>query len=211
MAKYHEIQEFENHKNSFADSIRFISMAFRPKGTILFCLSLTTVLSVFLIAVIILNPSLFLSQIAIAILTGVVASGLIAIFLELSNNYRHNYKRLIVLHEYLYLISVYEEMMKSYIAPYRATNPKIEDDDDPFSDELNNRCRALADMYFNIMPIIEDAFYNGREFMEAEEITKVLKVLDASEKIKDISDDLLSRNMGNDASLFDGVSEPLKS
>lgn len=143
-----------------------------------------------------------LYQVAFAILTGVVASGLVSVAIEMSNNFRRNYQRLLVLHEYLLTLANYGEDVK------RCFHGRT-DDDCPKG--FSARVMAVAELVLTAAPVIETAYKDGKEYMSLEEMKYVITVIESASKIGELAESYASNFMdvGND--LFKSLNEPLKS
>ena len=189
-------------------------MAFRPAGVLLFCLALTVVISIpCIIAIVKTPPSSTGYSVAMAILTGVIASGLVSISIELANNYRHNRQRFVVLSEYLYMISSYEQFMRW--ANYGKAGRYIEEYDPHQGDEdfdLTEREKGVAELVYVFGPIMEDALEKGREYLSIKEIQHVTQVVDAINSIEEQAKDLLIDNLKDQTyEAFDCFEEPFRS
>ncbi len=125
-----------------ADMIRYVLMAFRPVGIWLTCLIITVLVAIPCVLVMIGSDSTDLSySLAMAILTGVIASGFVSIALELANNYRRNYKRLLHLHKYLDYVGNYEEYVD-----WCKHGRSEESVPDIFSPQFSVRQKAVAEL-----------------------------------------------------------------
>ncbi len=104
MKQVYHLDDYLKHEENkiLKDRILYLSLSLRPASTLIICIFLTVTTAIHCIILMIRNPATSVTyNIAFAILTGVVASGLVSIAVELAANYRHNYQRLLVLHEYL--------------------------------------------------------------------------------------------------------------
>ncbi len=171
-------------------------------------------------------------QIALAIFTGVTASSLVSIFIEMSNNYRRNYQRLLVLHEYLDYISGYEDLVGFCMFGYTGgLNDAGENSDsgevstvdrkfsagndetDLFSPKWNACEQAVSEIVLEKAYIIEDAYKSGREYMSLNEVTQCMLVIEAAEKIRKIAEELINENLKSNATrteLYDCLDEPFR-
>lgn len=107
---YTDTAELEDIGMTPANFLRYAMMAFRPAETLLICTVLTLLVAIPCVLILINSESSSTRYaIAMAIVTGVIASGLVSLALEMCNNYRHNRKRFVVLNYYLHVVSSYEE------------------------------------------------------------------------------------------------------
>ncbi|WP_407425083.1 hypothetical protein [Treponema sp.] len=108
---------------------------------------------------------------AFAILTGIVASVFVSLILEMMNNYRHNYKRLLVLHDYLMTVANYEDHVEWCI--HGRT-------DELCPKDFSARNMAVAELVLETGPVIEAAYNTGKEYMSLEEIKYAISVVEAA-------------------------------
>ena len=160
----------EDKKNGIKDYIKYFCLAFRPIGNILICLALMAIISVPCVIILSFNPD---EAAASSILTGVIASGLVALVIEISNNIRRSKQRLIVLHEYLSAVANYEQFIEWKMMGLRGEYDKKYDF---CSSKLTKRLKALALLELEIVPPIDSALDNGRDPFK--------------KKIQDFSDDV---------------------
>ena len=211
---YHDIVMSEEVDEKFPNRIRYLGMAFRPAGVLLFCLALTVIISIpCIIAIVKAPPSSTGYSVAMAILTGVIASGLVSISIELANNYRHNRQRFVVLSEYLYMISSYERFMSW--ANYGKAGPYKEEYESHLGDEdfdLTDREKGVAELVYVFGPIMEDALEKGREYLSIKEIQHVTQVVDAINSIEEQARGFLRENLKDQTyEAFDCFKEPFRS
>ena len=204
----------EDVDEKFPNSIRYIGMAFRPAGVLLFCVALTVIISIpCIIAIIKTPPNSTGYSIAMAILTGVIASGLVSISIELANNYRHNRQRFVVLNEYLYMISSYERFMNW--ANYGKTGAYKEEPDIHLGFEdfnFSEREKGVAELVYIFGPVMEDALENGREYLSIAEIQHVAQVVDAINSIEEQARGMLRENLVEQKyEVFECFKEPFRS
>ena len=211
---YHDMVMSEEVDEKFPNRIRYFGMAFRPAGVLLFCLALTVIISIpCIIAIVKAPPSSTGYSVAMAILTGVIASGLVSISIELANNYRHNRQRFVVLSEYLYMISSYERFMSW--ANYGKAGPYKEEYESHLGDEdfdLTDREKGVAELVYVFGPIMEDALEKGREYLSIKEIQHVTQVVDAINSIEEQARGFLRENLKDQTyEAFDCFKEPFRS
>ncbi len=211
---YHDMVMSEEVDEKFPNRIRYFGMAFRPAGVLLFCLALTVIISIpCIIAIVKEPPSSTGYSVAMAILTGVIASGLVSISIELANNYRHNRQRFVVLSEYLYMISSYERFMSW--ANYGKAGPYKEEYESHLGDEdfdLTDREKGVAELVYAFGPIMEDALEKGREYLSIKEIQHVTQVVDAINSIEEQARGFLRENLKDQTyEAFDCFKEPFRS
>ncbi len=210
---YHDMVMSEEVDAKIPNSIRYFGMAFRPAGVLLFCLALTVVISIpCIIAIVKAPPSSTGYSVAMAILTGVIASGLVSISIELANNYRHNRQRFVVLSEYLYMISSYERFMSW--ANYGKAGPYKEEYESHLGDEdfdFTDREKGVAELVYVFGPIMEDALEKGREYLSIKEIQHVTQVVDAINSIEEQARGFLKNLKDQTYEAFDCFKEPFRS
>ncbi len=99
-------------------------MYFRPFGVIRLCLIMIGVALLFFILMAVLNKLLgketgsILYQVSFALSTGAVASGIVSIVVEMSNNYEKNRKRLRQLSDYFSAVASYEMHKRAAMHTY---------------------------------------------------------------------------------------------
>lgn len=211
---YHDTVMSEDVDEKLPNRIRYIGMAFRPAGVLLFCLALTVIISIpCIIAIVNAPPNGTGYSIAMAILTGVVASGLVSISIELANNYRHNRQRFVILNEYLYMISSYERFMSW--ANYGKSGPYTEEHDPHLGLEdfdFSEREKGVAELVYVFGPVMEDALENRREYLSIAEIQHVAQVVDAVNSIEEQARSLIRDNLREQKyEVFDCFKEPFRS
>lgn len=179
-------------------------MGFRPFGAIAFSLVLTIVLSILLIIPIISyevdTKEYTLSS---SLLIGVVASGLVAVCIEVSGNYRRNKQRLVVLHEYLYVVSIYKEMIEWFLHPIGRIPA--------FDCGFTNRQFAVACIQLDVVPPIDDALENGREYLYIKEFELIKKIEDASNNMAKETDGIIFENLeSKDYPVYSNLKQPFR-
>lgn len=103
---------------------RELNMYFRPFGVIRLCLIMIGVALLFFILMAVLNRLLgketgsILYQVSFALSTGAVASGIVSIVVEMSNNYEKNRKRLRQLSDYFSAVASYEMHKRAVMHTY---------------------------------------------------------------------------------------------
>lgn len=197
----------EDRKNTFMDLVRYFCMGFRPIGTILICVVFMILISIPCVFFLVLDQH---TAVFSSILTGVVASGLVAVAIEIGNNIRRNRQRLLVLHEYLMAVANYEQFLKwsaDSLPPYL----EYEEKHDPFTHLLTKRFRALAHIELEIVPPIDTALENGRELLSFKEIELLTKIEEASNDIAKITNSVITDNMSTAYPIYDVLKEPFKS
>lgn len=195
--------EHEKEK-SIKDRLLYLRMAFRPAGVMVTCIILTIIISIPCLFVMKANDSeSTVYAIAFALFTGVVASGLISLTIEMIHNYRHNYQRLLVLHEYLLTIAHYEDHVQWCL--HGRT-----DADCPGTFTARNM--ATSELVLEIGPVMESAYKEGKEFMSLQEMKQVIKVVEAASKIGETAESFASENMidATGSSLYDCMKEPFR-
>ena len=207
MKQLHFLQEYldsDSHK-SFKDRFLYVALAFRPLAPLVICILMVVVVSIPCVVLMLKMPnSSAFYNVAFALLTGIIASGFVSLLIEMSNNYRHNYQRLLVLHEYLWSVVKYEDYVQWCFHGRK-------DDDCP--GRLTARNMAVSEMVLEVGPIVESAYKNGKEFMSLEEIKYAITVIEAASKIGELSESFASENMIDAAGrrLYEHLTEPLKS
>ena len=212
---YTDTAELEDIRMTPANFFRYVLMAFRPVGTLLICAVLTLLVSIPCVLVLINSESNSTRYtVAMAIVTGVIASGLVSLALEMCNNYRHNRKRFVVLNYYLYVVSSYEEYVKW------SSHGKYEKyDKDVFhylkyqeTGEISKRLRAVAELVLIVAPPIDDALEKGSEYLSVKEMQYATRVKDAAEDIAEIARHQIFEHMKNHSySFFDYLEENYRS
>lgn len=207
MKQLHFLQEYldsDSHK-SFKDRFLYVALAFRPLAPLVICILMVVVVSIPCVVLMLKMPnSSAFYNVAFALLTGIIASGFVSLLIEMLNNYRHNYQRLLVLHEYLLSVAKYEDYVQWCFHGRK-------DDDCP--GKLTARNMAVSEMVLEVGPIVESAYKNGKEFMSLEEIKYAITVIEAASKIGELSESFASENMIDAAGrrLYEHLIEPLKS
>lgn len=207
MKQLHFLQEYldsDSHK-SFKDRFLYVALAFRPLAPLVICILMVVVVSIPCVVLMLKMPnSSAFYNVAFALLTGIIASGFVSLLIEMLNNYRHNYQRLLVLHEYLLSVAKYEDYVQWCFHGRK-------DDDCP--GKLTARNMAVSEMVLEVGPIVESAYKNGKEFMSLEEIKYAITVIEAASKIGELSESFASENMIDAAGrrLYEHLTEPLKS
>lgn len=203
---YTDTENMEDVDKHLPNLIRYLAMAFRPAGMILFCLGLTLIISIPCVLLMMNNPQdSTVYSIAMAILTGVVASGLVSISIEGVNNYRHNRARFVVLNEYLYIISMYESFVEwashgDYSVYTEEYELHLKDGDF----ELSNREKAVCELILDIGPIIDKAVDTGKDYLSIKELKLATKVVDAASKICEYAKDFTNDNLNSrEYSIYD--------
>lgn len=203
-----EIDEFLDYKQnkSFGNSCRFVLMALRPAGILIICLVLSIVVAVPCIAVIInVNSDSVAYNFAFSIFTGVIASCLITLTIEMVENYRRNYQRILVLHEYLGTISLYEEHVDW------CKHGRMDTEDDWRSPEFTTRQKAVAEILLTVGSVMESAYMTGREYMSLKEMEQVVRVVETVSEIGDLAKDFINSHRDDSTTdSYDGLDEEFK-
>ena len=196
--------DHEQHK-TIKDYFLYLKLAFRPLTTLLICIILSIVVAIpCIIFLVTTKEGELANNVAFAMLTGVVASGLVSIAVEMAGNYRHNYQRLLILHEYILTVANYEEHVQWCF--HGRT-------DDDCLGEFTARNMAVSELVLEIGPVIEAAYKDGKEYMSLEEIKHVIKVIEAASSLGELAEDFASENMINatGTDFYKCLNEPLKS
>ena len=207
MKQLHFLQEYldsDSHK-SFKDRFLYVALAFRPLAPLVICILMVVVVSIPCVVLMLKMPnSSAFYNVAFALLTGIIASGFVSLLIEMLNNYRHNYQRLLVLHEYLLSVAKYEDYVQWCFHGRK-------DDDCP--GKLTARNMAVSELVLEVGPVVEAAYNNGKEFMSLKEIKYAITVIEAASKIGELSESFASENMIDAAGrrLYEHLTEPLKS
>ena len=160
-----------NLKNKFYN----LCFLFRPMTTVLFVTLLFLLSSIFLvISILYMNENSQIYQILLAILTGTTSSFLIAIIMELFNNYHYNCKRQRELRKYFSFASGYEIGQYSFLKTKEKYNEN-------FSQE-NIRKHAVFSELEDIIPELREAL-NHRDYLYPKELENIDDIL---YKYKDI-------------------------
>lgn len=215
MAGMHKLEDFlalEDVSKKTGNRFRYVKMAFRPCGTLLICLAIAMIVAVPCSFVMILSKTESVQyDISMAILTGVIASALVSVSIEAANNYRRNRQRIIVLHEYLYTVSMYEQFMQWSMDRLEHIYDDT-DEDDIFSDKLTLRQRAIADIELEVVPPIDEALEKGREYLSRKELILMQQIVEASNSIAKITDDVIADNLKSRSyPVYDNLAEPFRS
>lgn len=145
-------------------SVGFLFRPITPVAVSFIFLAIASALLVIIIMT--LNESTKAYQILLAILTGVTASLLIAIMMELFNNYRYNVKRQRELREYL-----------GFVAGYQIDQNAIIKSNDQYEKILGNgRAYAVFWQLSKIIPNLKEAL-NNREYLYQKEIEEIDNIL----------------------------------
>lgn len=188
-------------------------MAFRPAGVLIFCLCLTIIIAIPCVAV------MFHAEknsggygVAMAILTGVIASGLVSVSIELANNYRHNRQRFVVLNEYLYMVSMYESFVEwGSHGEYEKIDQQADIDWFKKDIDLTKRISAVAEVILEFGTVIEKAVLDGREYMSIKELQIATRAVDAADKLGEVISDIISHHFkSRDYEIYDVLDEPLR-
>lgn len=207
MKQLHFLQEYldsDSHK-SFKDRFLYVALAFRPLAPLVICILMVVVVSIPCVVLMLKMPnSSAFYNVAFALLTGIIASGFVSLLIEMLNNYRHNYQRLLVLHEYLLSVAKYEDYVQWCFHGRK-------DDDCP--GKLTARNMAVSELVLEVDPVVEAAYNNGKVFMSLKEIKYAITVIEAASKIGELSESFASENMIDAAGrrLYEHLTEPLKS
>ena len=152
-------------KNIFYNSC----FLFRPLTTVLFVFFLFLLSSILLIILILkINENRQLHQIFLAILTGTTSSFLIAIIMELFNNYHYNRKRQRELRQYFSFVAGYEVHQHAFLK----TKEKYDKD---FSQE-NIRKQAVFSKLDEIIPKLREAL-SHRDYLYQKELENIDDIL----------------------------------
>ncbi len=197
----------ENKKNGIKDIAKYICLAFRPIGNILICILLIAAVSIPCIISLKINPN---NNIASSVLTGVIASGMVALVIEISNNIRRSKQRLVVLHEYLSAVANYEQFIE-WSADSLPDDIEYEERYNPMSNKLTKRLRALAKIELEIIPPIDTALDNGRDFLSYKEINLLTQMEEASNDIAKITEGHIMDMVDKNYAVYEVLKEPLKS
>ncbi|MGI6649536.1 MAG: hypothetical protein ACOX5W_10935 [Bacillota bacterium] len=173
----------------FKNIIFSVGFLFRPMTPVAVSFAFLVSTCVLLVVIILnLNESTKVYQVLLSILTGVTASLLIAIMMELFNNYRFNTKRQRELREYFRQVASYELNQSSIIE----TNAK-----DKYDSVLGSgRSYAVFSQLKDIIPNLREVL-NHRDYLyrlEIEEIDDILS--DYEDLVKIIWIGVLSTYMG---------------
>ena len=208
---YTDTAELEDIGMTLDNFIRYALMPFRPAGTILICVLLTIVVAIPCVGILITSESTSTRYaISMAIVTGVIASGLVSLALEMCNNYRHNRKRFVVLNYYLYVTSSYEESVEW------ASHGKYEKYDKETyhylkcqeTGEISNRLRAVAELVLFVAPPVDEALEKGSEYLSIKEMQYATRAKEAAEDIAEIAKNEIFEHMKNHSySFFDCLEE----
>ena len=194
----------EDKKNGITDYIKYFCLAFRPIGNILICLALMAIISVPCVIILSFNPD---EAAASSILTGVIASGLVALVIEISNNIRRSKQRLIVLHEYLSAVANYEQFIEWKMMGLRGEYDKKYDF---CSSKLTKRLKALALLELEIVPPIDSALDNGRDYLSYKEIELLTQIEEASNDIAKTTNSRINDNINRQYDIYDALKQPFK-
>ena len=208
---YTDTAELEDIGMTLANFLRYAMMAFRPAETLLICTVLTLLVAIPCVLILINSESSSTRYaIAMAIVTGVIASGLVSLTLEMCNNYRHNRKRFVVLNYYLHIVSSYEEYINCsshgkyekynkdacYYLSFQKTG------------EISNRLHAVAELVLIVAPPVDEALEKGSEYLAVKEMQYATRVKDAAEDILEIAKNQIFEHMKNhNYSFFDCLEE----
>lgn len=202
---YTDTAELEDIGMTLDNFIRYALMPFRPAGTILICVLLTIVVAIPCVGILITSESTSTRYaISMAIVTGVIASGLVSLALEMCNNYRHNRKRFVVLNYYLYVTSSYEESVEW------ASHGKYEKYDKETyhylkcqeTGEISNRLRAVAELVLFVAPPVDEALEKGSEYLSIKEMQYATRAKEAAEDIAEIAKNEIFEHMKNHSYSF---------
>lgn len=206
MKQQYLLNDYLEHeeRKTFKDILLYFSLAFRPISTLLICVFLSIVIGI-PCGIILMNTqeNTITYNISFAILTGVIASGLVSLAIEMVNNYRHNYQRLLVLHEYLLTVAKYEEKVQWCFHGRK-------DNDCP--KDMSARNMAVSELVLEIGPVVETAYKDGKEYMSLEEMKNVIMVIESASKIGELAESFTSDNMLNPSSpsLYKGLKKVLR-
>lgn len=203
----------EDVSEKLPNIIRYIGMAFRPANVLIFCFCLTVLIAVPCVVAIYKAPQDSAGySAAMAILTGVIASGLVSISIELANNYRHNRQRFVILNEYLYMVSMYEQFI--IWASHGAYRPYSDESGiNWFAKELEctKREQAVAEIILEFGPVIEQAVLSGREYLSIKELQFATRAVDAADKLGEHIGDIINNHLtSRQHSFYDLLDEPLR-
>lgn len=201
--KYHnytDTAELEDVSRTPSNLFRYALMLFRPAGTLIICILLTIVVAIPCVLILITSKSSSIEYaVSMAIVTGVFASGLVSISLEMCNNYRHNRKRFVVLNYYLYMVSSYEQFV---IWSSRDGYEEYREDAGYYfyfqeTGKVPQRLLAIAEVILIIEPPVDEALENGREYLSIKEMKYATRAKDAAENIAEITKQEIFKHMKN--------------
>lgn len=209
--RYTDTANMEEVSERLPNKLRYIEMAFRPANVLLFCLCMTIIIAIpCIIAVYMVPRDSTGYAIVMAILTGVVASCIVSVSIELANNYRHNQQRFVVLNEYLYGISMYEQLIKwASHGAYESYSKDFKKN--WFEEELNFSARekAVAEIILEFGPIVEQSLLNGREYFSIKELQLATRAVDAADKLGENVADIINNHLvSRQHSFYDLLDEP---
>lgn len=196
----------EDKKKGFIEWFRYVCLGFRPVGNIIMCLIIILVVAIPCVIILSINSE---DSIASSVLTGVVASGVVALVIEIGNNIRRSRQRLLVLHEYLMAVAEYEQFLE-WSADSLFSDLDYEEDYNPFSEKLTKRLYALANIELEIIPPIDSALDKGREFLSVKEIELLTQIEESSNDIAKIISSIIFDNMNKDYNIYNVLKEPFK-
>jgi hypothetical protein len=173
-------------KSKLKNIIYSISFLFRPITPVLVSFVFLVISSALLIFILLnLKESTKAYQVLLAVLTGITASLLISIMMELYNNYRFNVKRQRELRAFFRNISSYEINLSSIIS----SNTKYD------SILGNGRTYAVFNQFNKIIPNLREAL-NNIDYLYRAEIEEIDNILcDYDDLIKIICISLLNKFM----------------
>ena len=210
---YTDSANIEDVGNNLPNRLRYLAMAFRPAGVLLFCVVLTVFISV-PCALIMLGSEQDSGEyaVAMAILTGVIASGLVSVTIELANNYRHNRQRFVVLNEYLYMVSMYERFIEwGSHGDYESFDQQTRIDWLTRDYALTKRMSAVAEVILEFGPVIEKAVIDGKEYMTINELQTATKAVDAADKLGEVIGSIIDNHLkSREYDIYDVLDDPLK-
>lgn len=206
MKQQYVLKDYLEHeeRKTFKDILLYFSLAFRPISTLLICVFLSIVIGI-PCGIILMNTreNTITYNISFAILTGVIASGLVSLAIEMVNNYRHNYQRLLMLHEYLLTVAKYEEKVQWCFHGRKDENcPK----------DLSARNMAVSELVLEIGPVVEAAYKDGKEYMSLKEMKNVIMIIEAASEIGELAESFTCDNMLNPSkpSLYKGLKKSFR-
>ncbi|SFB66360.1 hypothetical protein [Ruminococcus albus] len=160
---------------------KFISFAFYPKITIIVCLIITA-LSNLVLGLIMhtIKEHSTVYNILYAILTGTTASFIVAIFVELTNNYRHNKLAWQELQAYYSVVTDYElhkQVAMGNTPAQRATLLAEIGAGLLNKDETKDYIEATWEQLPTIIPVLKDTLNNKKPYLTDKEIVELNNIV----------------------------------
>lgn len=169
----------------FIGSVRYMFDPFIVIGCICGVMVVVSIVSVIVMCVLPEN----IDSIVLAIMTGVLASGVLAVFMEMANNYRRNSIRGIVLSELFSFLVYYESEIDDRCGNFDFKKFNVDfckqlhiescekHEDDDINERIKTKAHAILSLLPEVMPLFRDAYTNHAGELKGKEVTALHSIL----------------------------------